>query len=51
MKIDSLLFQLEEVRKQAEDFDDEGIPFQIIDLLLDYIGNDKIKEKVDEIPF
>jgi hypothetical protein len=51
MKIESLLTRLEGIRVSAEDLDDGTIPFQVIDALVDYIGNEKIKEKVDEIPF
>lgn len=56
MKLESLLHQLEQVRVEFENHDmeeySEGYRGKvIIQKLLDYIGNPKIEEKVDEICF
>lgn len=58
MKLDSLINQLEQVRVRAESgefkedgFDDGYVAKIILQLLLDYLGNKRIEEKVDEIPF
>lgn len=56
MKLDSLLKQLENTRVSFETEDFEAIPETLrgkilIQLLLDYIGNPKIEEKINEIPF
>lgn len=56
MKLDSLLNQLEQIRLEFERADMEEINEGhrgkiIIQKLLDYIGNPKIEEKIDEICF
>lgn len=53
MKIDSLLARLRDIGITAEegDFEDDYIDKLIIDVLLDYVNNDKIREAVDDIPF
>lgn len=56
MKLESLLNQLEQVRAEfeAHDFEEYSESYRgkvIIQKLLDYIGNPKIEEKVDEISF
>ena len=52
MKIVSLLTKLEDIRINANDpYNEDVAPYQIIDVLVDYIGNEKIREKIDEIPF
>jgi hypothetical protein len=49
MKLDHLLGQLEVLRQEAEEKPISAIA--IIILLVEYIGNEKVKEKVNEIPF
>lgn len=56
MKIESLIDKLEQTRLAAEngEFQEygEGYPAKLIlQLVLEYVGNKKIQEKVDEIPF
>lgn len=55
MNKETLIYRLEQVRKLAEEDQQElDIPLiskLIIDSLLDYLGNDDIRKKVDEIPF
>jgi len=54
MKLDSLLNQLELFRIRCEentnDFD-STLKVELINMLVEYIGNDKIKNKIEEIPF
>jgi hypothetical protein len=53
MKLENALRMLGEIKEIAEneDFDKGLISMSILCILLDYIGNDKIKEAVDDIPF
>lgn len=56
MKLDGLINQLESVRLRAEqgEFQEFGEGYTekiILQLLLDYLGNKKIEEAVNEIPF
>lgn len=56
MKLESLLNQLEQIRVEYEghDFEEYSEGYRgkvIIQKLLDYIGNPKIEEKINEIPF
>lgn len=42
---------LDQIKVRAEDTPPEGvIALEVIDVLLDFIGNQKLREKVDEIP-
>lgn len=42
---------LDQIKARAEDAPPEGvIALEVIDVLLDFIGNQKLREKVDEIP-
>lgn len=56
MKLESLLNQLEQVRAEfeAHDMEEYSESYRgkvIIQKLLDYIGNPKVEEKIDEICF
>lgn len=56
MKLENLINQLEQIRAEYEaaDFDQYSESYRgkvIIQKLLDYIGNPKVEEKVNEIPF
>lgn len=56
MKLESLLHQLEQVRIEfeAHDFEEYSESYRgkvILQKLLDYIGNPRIEEKINEIPF
>jgi len=56
MNLESLLSQLERIRlcaeaKEFQEYYDSYIENLIIKLLLDYINNTKITEKIDEIIF
>lgn len=56
MKLESLLNQLEQVRAEfeAHDFEEYSESYRgkvIIQKLLDYIGNPKLEEKINEICF
>lgn len=56
MKLENLLAQLEQIRAEyeAHDFEEYSESYRgkvIIQKLLDYIGNPKIEEKINEIPF
>lgn len=54
MKLDSFLNQLESFRIRCEenvkDFD-STLKIELIDLLVDYIDNQKVRDKINEIPF
>lgn len=53
MNLPTLLAKLRELSTVAEEgeFEDDYIDKLIIDALLDYINNDKIREAIDDIPF
>lgn len=55
MKLEGALKMLESVRAMADDGEDsidaETAALNIIHILVEFIGNEKIKEKVDEICF
>jgi hypothetical protein len=53
MKLEGLLNQLEQLRAQAEieNFEGDLVSTSIIKLLVDYIGNPKVEEAINEIPF
>jgi len=56
MKLDGLLQNLENVRLQSEagslkEFGEGYTALVILQLLVDFIGNKKIQEKIDEISF
>lgn len=56
MKLSSLVNQLEQIRLRAnngefQEFSEGYAGKVVLQLLLDYIGNPKIEEKVNEIPF
>lgn len=56
MKLESLLNQLEQVRvkfeeKDMEEFSEGYRGKVILQLLIDFIGNKKIEEKINEICF
>ena len=55
MKIESLISKLDEISVKATNVNDwldkDIVVNEIIDTLLEYIGNEKIRAKVDEIPF
>ena len=56
MKLDALISQLETVRVRVEngefeEFDEGYIEKVILQLLIEYIGNPKIEEAINEIPF
>lgn len=56
MKLESALARLEQIRVGAEnneyqEFGDAYVDKLIIQLLLDFIGNKKLEEKINEIPF
>lgn len=52
MKLEFVMKQLESIRLNAEENElSELIKIQIIGCLVDYIGNEKIREAVNEIPF
>ncbi len=48
----SLVNRLEQIRLETEQADDlkEIAHLRVIDVLLDYIGNDEIRKKAEEIP-
>jgi len=54
MKLESFLNQLESFRikceENKEDFD-STLKVELIDLLVDYIDNQKVRDKINEIPF
>lgn len=54
MKLESFLNQLESFRIRCEentnDFDNT-LKVELIDLLVDYINNQKVRDKINEIPF
>ncbi len=51
MKKESLLYSLETLRIQSEVLKDEPllVPLKLIDILLAYIGDKDIRDKVDEV--
>lgn len=53
MKLETLLTQLERTRElsEADQWDSEMVMLIIIDRLVAYIGNPKVEEKINEIPF
>lgn len=55
MKLESALAMLESVRLMADDGQDslarDAVALNIIHILVEFINNDKIRSKVDEIPF
>lgn len=56
MKLDSLLAQLEQLRISVEagdyaDYSEGYVGKVILQKLIEFTGNKKIQEKVDEIPF
>lgn len=56
MKLENVLARLEQIRVDAENneyqgFGDAYVDKLIIQSLLDFIGNKKLEEKIDEIPF
>lgn len=55
MKLEGALAMLESVRLMADDGEDsldkDAVTLNIIHILVEFIGNNKIREKVDEIPF
>ena len=56
MKLESLLNQLEQVRAEyeAHDFEEYSREYRgkvIIQKLVEYIGNPKIEEAINDIPF
>lgn len=55
MKLDEALSMLDRIRRMADDGQDslahEFVASNIIHILVEFINNDKIRGKVDEIPF
>lgn len=56
MKLESLMAELENVRNRAEtsefqELSERYVPALIVDILVKYIGNKKVEEAVNEIPF
>lgn len=49
MRLEGLLNQLTIIKEKAEEGED--IQIEIIDLLVTFINNDKVREAVDEISF
>lgn len=55
MRLENALAMLESIRLMADDDQDsierEAVVLNIVHILVEFINNDKIREKVDEIPF
>lgn len=55
MKLEECISMLERVRLMADDgqdgLDHDAVVLNIIHILVQYIGNPKVEEKVNEIPF
>lgn len=56
MKIESLMARLEQIRVGAEngeyqEFNEGYTEKLIVQVLIEYIGNKKVEDKINEIPF